>query len=176
MPFVDLLNQPSTPSIVCSIVLALSVTYYIIMGWLGGNHGFNPKGKYVFITGGSEGLGLNLAIELAKQGANICIVARRVPVLEKAVQKIKEAAVSSNQKIEYVSSDLSSNSGCQAAVQQAKEKNRLHTRLCIHVCWWIHPKTIPRSQTRGFRMVYEIELLIRCMDCEGTSSMYERGA
>jgi len=122
MPFVDLLNQPSTPSIVCSIVLALSVTYYIIMGWLGGNHGFNPKGKHVFITGGSEGLGLNLAIELAKQGANICIVARRVPVLEKAVQKIKEAAVSSNQKIEYVSSDLSSNSGCQAAVQQAKEK------------------------------------------------------
>lgn len=50
---------------------------------------FKPAGKHCFITGGSTGLGKSLAIELAKAGADICIVARRVTELEAAVKEIK---------------------------------------------------------------------------------------
>lgn len=50
---------------------------------------FKPKNKHCFITGGSTGLGKGLAIELAKQGADVCIVARRVSELETAAEEIK---------------------------------------------------------------------------------------
>lgn len=50
---------------------------------------FKPAGKHCFITGGSTGLGKALAIELARGGADVCIVARRVSELESAVEEIK---------------------------------------------------------------------------------------
>lgn len=50
---------------------------------------FKPSGKHCFITGGSTGLGRGLAIELAKAGADITIVARRLEELENAVTEIK---------------------------------------------------------------------------------------
>lgn len=50
---------------------------------------FKPAGKHCFITGGSTGLGKSLAVELAKAGAHVCIVARRVSELETAVEEIK---------------------------------------------------------------------------------------
>jgi 3-dehydrosphinganine reductase len=50
---------------------------------------FKPTGKACFITGGSTGLGKSLAIELAKKGADVCIIARRVSELESAVEEIK---------------------------------------------------------------------------------------
>lgn len=48
-----------------------------------------PAGKHCFITGGSTGLGKALAVELVKEGADVCIVARRVSELEKAAEEIK---------------------------------------------------------------------------------------
>ena len=42
----------------------------------------------VLLTGGSEGMGKSVAIELAKKGANIIIVARNVEKLESAIKEI----------------------------------------------------------------------------------------
>lgn len=47
------------------------------------------KGKVVLITGGSRGLGLVLARQLAKQGANVVICARVQEELDKAVEQIQ---------------------------------------------------------------------------------------
>jgi NAD(P)-dependent dehydrogenase (short-subunit alcohol dehydrogenase family) len=51
------------------------------------------KGKYVLITGASQGLGEQLAIEFSREGAaGVAIVARRLSALEKVRDRIKEIA------------------------------------------------------------------------------------
>lgn len=47
------------------------------------------KGKVALITGGSRGLGLVLARQLAKQGANVVICARSQDELDKAVEQVR---------------------------------------------------------------------------------------
>lgn len=43
----------------------------------------------VLITGGSEGMGRSVAVELAKKGANVIIVSRSVAKLTAAIDVIK---------------------------------------------------------------------------------------
>lgn len=43
----------------------------------------------VVITGGSEGMGKEVAVKLAEKGANVVIVARTVKKLEAALESIK---------------------------------------------------------------------------------------
>lgn len=50
-------------------------------------------GAAVFITGGSRGLGLALALEYARRGAHVAICARDAQALEAAVQRIRECGV-----------------------------------------------------------------------------------
>lgn len=50
---------------------------------------WEPRGKHVLITGGSQGLGLALAKEVSKRGADVTIVARSVSKLEKAVEEVQ---------------------------------------------------------------------------------------
>lgn len=47
-------------------------------------------GQTVFITGGSRGLGLALALEYARRGANVAICARDMETLESALYRIRE--------------------------------------------------------------------------------------
>jgi len=48
------------------------------------------KGKRVFITGGSSGIGKGIALALAKEGASVIIGARNSENLEKAVEELKK--------------------------------------------------------------------------------------
>ncbi len=59
--------------------------------------------KTAVITGGSEGIGFAIANELAKQGANILMIARNINKLKTAQKRLLEF----NTKIEILSSDLS---------------------------------------------------------------------
>jgi NAD(P)-dependent dehydrogenase (short-subunit alcohol dehydrogenase family) len=54
---------------------------------------FNLKGKVAIVTGASSGLGTQFAKALAKQGATVVIVARRVEKLEKLAEEIKQLGV-----------------------------------------------------------------------------------
>ena len=64
------------------------------------------NGKSVYITGGSTGIGLSVAKEYAKLGANICIFARTESKLIKAVKEIKECTINEEQQIIFVSMDV----------------------------------------------------------------------
>jgi NAD(P)-dependent dehydrogenase (short-subunit alcohol dehydrogenase family) len=50
---------------------------------------FSFAGKSVLITGGSRGLGLNIARRLAREGARIALLARDAEVLEHACQEVR---------------------------------------------------------------------------------------
>lgn len=49
------------------------------------------KGKAAFITGGSMGIGKAAALELAREGVDVAIAARRMPILEEAAAELRRA-------------------------------------------------------------------------------------
>lgn len=65
----------------------------------------------VFITGGSQGLGLALAKQLVAQGANVVLCSRSEAKLVRAVQEVEPYRQSSAQTIQYVAADVSSFAG-----------------------------------------------------------------
>ncbi len=64
------------------------------------------QGKCVLITGGSSGIGLALAKQLAAQGANVWILARRLDALQKACAEIEAARRSPDQRVGYLQGDI----------------------------------------------------------------------
>lgn len=51
---------------------------------------FDYKGKVVFITGGSSGLGTQMARGFAQQGADLVITARRIEKLEAVAEDLRQ--------------------------------------------------------------------------------------
>ncbi|TVY17728.1 3-ketodihydrosphingosine reductase gsl-3 [Lachnellula arida] len=122
---------------IAGLVLGFLVLLPTIMGLFSSNK-FNVSGKTVLLTGASEGMGKNVAIQLAQKGANIIIVARNVGKLEEALSQIKadlptphhhdsadnkriqaSAANPSTQRFQHISADVSEPSGAARVIAEA---------------------------------------------------------
>jgi short-subunit dehydrogenase len=69
---------------------------------------FDVKGKTVVITGGSQGLGAQLAQQVFQRGAHhVVIMARTEANLKSTIAKIEQHRVNEEQKLEYRAVDLS---------------------------------------------------------------------
>lgn len=64
----------------------------------------NYRCKHVLVTGGSQGIGFEVAKEYIKRGANVTIVARKP---EEAVVELKRFCVSDAQSVQCVAVDIS---------------------------------------------------------------------
>ncbi len=78
---------------------------------------FDLTGKIAVVTGASSGLGVQFAKALAKQGANVAIIARRVEKLETVKKEIEEFGV----KCLAVKCDVMKVEDIKAAVIEVKE-------------------------------------------------------
>lgn len=78
------------------------------MGLFSSRDKFEVEGCTVIVTGGSQGLGLAFAKQLAAKGANVVIVARNVSKLRAALAEIKRQATNPKQRFESLSYDLES--------------------------------------------------------------------
>ncbi len=77
-------------------------------------HLFDLSGKVAVVTGGSSGLGVQMAKALAHQGADLAIVARRMDKLNKVKEEIESMGV----KCLAVQCDVSVVEDIEAAVEQ----------------------------------------------------------
>lgn len=78
------------------------------------------KKQTVYITGGSSGIGLALAEHYARQGADLLLLARNQHRLDQAVADCRKLILSTDQRIETLSVDVSRAEEMQAALGQAK--------------------------------------------------------
>eukprot|EP00672_Neobodo_designis_P017043 CAMPEP_0174843858 /NCGR_PEP_ID=MMETSP1114-20130205/10782_1 /TAXON_ID=312471 /ORGANISM="Neobodo designis, Strain CCAP 1951/1" /LENGTH=330 /DNA_ID=CAMNT_0016078089 /DNA_START=37 /DNA_END=1032 /DNA_ORIENTATION=- len=89
------------------------------------------KGKVVLLTGGSAGIGLELAVALVAKGARVAIAARRRAVLEEAVAEIKKrSGVSDDNTISFVEMDVADPD----SVAKGVDKVRFWAKADIDVC------------------------------------------
>lgn len=79
------------------------------------------EGKTAVITGGDSGIGLETAIILAKEGANIVLSDIEEESLQKAVQKVKPY-VADSQQIEAYPADLTNDDEVQALAKKVQDK------------------------------------------------------
>lgn len=82
---------------------------------------WDPKGKHCYVTGGSAGLGLALAIELTKRGAHVSIVARNQEKLDNALKDMEKARQYPEQILNAYSFSLTESAASDAALQAASE-------------------------------------------------------
>ena len=65
------------------------------------------SGKNIIISGGSSGIGLALARQLAQRGANLTLLARRKDLLEEAAGLIEQEKASPMQRVDVIAADVS---------------------------------------------------------------------
>ena len=76
---------------------------------------FDLSGKIALVTGGSRGLGLQLAEALGEMGAKVSLVARKQDELEDAVAHLSKMGVEAS----YIVADLQSETSVPAVVKEA---------------------------------------------------------
>lgn len=76
------------------------------------------KGKRAIVTGGNRGIGRGCALELAREGAKVCVTARDERLLQSVVNELNTVGGEGM----FVTADLTSLDGCQKVVKAAVEK------------------------------------------------------
>ncbi|KAK3693070.1 hypothetical protein B0T22DRAFT_448907 [Podospora appendiculata] len=84
---------------------------------------FPVDGRTVLITGGSTGLGLHAAQQLAAKGANVIIVARSPATLQASLEQIKNSARSPTQRFHQIAADVTTAASCAAVIAAAAAWN-----------------------------------------------------
>ncbi|XP_071541317.1 3-ketodihydrosphingosine reductase [Panulirus ornatus] len=81
------------------------------------------QGKHVLITGGSSGIGLSVAHDVARRGASVTLVARDVNKLERARDEVEKtiSRVAAGGKAQFFSADLASDADKVAMVVKDAE-------------------------------------------------------
>src|SRR5262245_52216042 len=96
------------------------------------------KGKYALITGGSQGLGRQLAIDFTREGAaGISIVARRKEYLNEVRERIH--AIDPMTKVLIIAADLSKKEGIERITALTLNEFRGHIDILVNNASTIGP-------------------------------------
>ncbi|KAI0068819.1 oxidoreductase [Artomyces pyxidatus] len=118
-----------------TIFALVTSTLLLTMGWsLFSGKKWDPSGRHCYITGGSTGMGLALAILLTKKGADVSIVARNKEQLEKALAQMEAARVTPNQVLRSYSFSLDTFDAAKKALEMACEPHGGETPEAVFLC------------------------------------------
>ncbi|KAF5001170.1 hypothetical protein FGRMN_1194 [Fusarium graminum] len=84
---------------------------------------FPVEGRTILITGGSRGLGLAAACQLAAKGANVAIGARDPEVLKEALAQVERSARSSTQRFLSLIADVTKADECSRVIAEVTAWN-----------------------------------------------------
>lgn len=77
------------------------------------------QGKNIYITGGSSGIGLEIARRLSAKGANLLLFARSAPKLEEARRDVETRGTGDGQRIAAMPLDVSNDPAVRSALDRA---------------------------------------------------------
>ncbi|TFY82044.1 hypothetical protein EWM64_g1967 [Hericium alpestre] len=117
---------------------------------------WSPKDKHCYVAGGSSGLGLAVAKELASQGAHVSIVARDKGRLTAALGEIESCRASEDQVFQSFSHSLFTADESRAALEDVVAK---HDGLSPDAIFLCAGKSVPK-----FFLEYTDEELYEGMD------------
>lgn len=80
------------------------------------------KGKLAYITGGSSGIGFEIAKELARQGCSLVLFARKQPGLDSACEKIRAELSPSPLTVDSLPMDVADNDDVKQKIGTAVER------------------------------------------------------
>jgi len=95
---------------------------------------WDPSGRHCYITGGSSGLGLALAVLLTKKGAHVSIVARNEQRLQKALEEIETVRQTPGQILKAYAYALDNEQGAAAALEAACEPHGGRSPDALFLC------------------------------------------
>ncbi|KAJ8088177.1 3-dehydrosphinganine reductase [Marasmius tenuissimus] len=95
---------------------------------------WDPRGQHCYVTGGSAGLGLALAVLLAKNGAHVSIVARDKEKLKAALEEVEKARQTSEQIFKSYSFSLSDPQAAEDALNAASEPHGGKAPDAVFLC------------------------------------------
>jgi 3-dehydrosphinganine reductase len=110
------------------------------------------QGRLVLMSGGSSGMGLALARLLAREGANVWLLARRKDVLEAAYQSLSTAG---GQKHGFVSADVTDWKQVQAGVERVIREAGVPDVL-INVAGAAHPGYVQELPLETFHEMMDL--------------------
>ncbi|BBM86387.1 SDR family NAD(P)-dependent oxidoreductase [Candidatus Uabimicrobium amorphum] len=110
------------------------------------------KNKHALITGGSSGLGLAMARQLAKEGMQVTIVGRNPQKLKKAVEELHKI----HEEIYGVVADISSSQSIQSIVSHVKEQGSVD--FLIMNAGVVHVGTLAQMSESELRADIDIDL------------------
>jgi len=113
------------------------------------------EGRLALVTGGSSGIGLALAQLLARQGANVWLMARRENQLENARRELAAAA---GQKHGVLAADVSKWSAVQASMQRLVAQAGVPD-LVVNSAGVTHPGLVNEVPVEIYREMMEINYL-----------------
>lgn len=111
--------------------------------------------KVALITGGSSGLGLEVARQLSRHGAHICLVARRADTLETALETVRAERSDPGQRFGVISADVSDPEQAQAAVEQTA-RDMGHPDLVINSAGVARPGYFQETDLDLFHWMMDI--------------------
>ncbi|XP_022750486.1 LOW QUALITY PROTEIN: 3-dehydrosphinganine reductase TSC10A-like [Durio zibethinus] len=109
------------------------------------------KNRYVFITGGSSGIGLALAHQAASQGARVSLLARSLTKLEEAKKSIR---LSSGVDVSIFSADVRDYNAVQRAVNDAGPIDVLVVNQGVFV-----PQELEKQELDEVRFMIDVNLI-----------------
>ncbi|KFZ05779.1 hypothetical protein V501_08027 [Pseudogymnoascus sp. VKM F-4519 (FW-2642)] len=124
------------------------------------NANLDLTGKSAVIAGGSQGIGAGVAIRFAQAGANVIIVGRNKERLQEVISEARKVARSTEQKLDYLSADLSLVSEIKIVAKEIEAKTGGHVDYLIQTQGGM-PNGRYETTSEGIEVHFAVQILNR---------------